>query len=149
MIELYTYTYVYILKRDDLLEFLTRSGLLVQQWLFPDGKAKDLVVVQFRRLMSLLPWSGAGVLGHPREQLLFGLPWHHEEVGSNTREGMPQQQVGELARSEGKQASLVLFCGLPPGMWFRFGVGLSPQMIQSRKSLTGAPSCLGFWWWQI
>ena len=91
MIELYTYTYVYILKRDDLLEFLTSSGLLVEQWLFPDGKAKHLVVVGPRRLMSLLSRSGAGVPGNPREQLLFSLPWHHE-VGSDTREGMPQQQ---------------------------------------------------------
>lgn len=74
--------------------------------------------------MSLLSPSDAGVPGNPREQLLFSLPWHHEEVGSNTREGRPQQQVGELARSEGKQASLVLFCGLPPGVWFTFGVGL-------------------------
>lgn len=65
---------------------------LVQQWLSPDEKFKNPIIVQSTRL------EGSAGLQHSQNP---------EEVGSNIREGMPQQQDiwYELAsENKGEQA---------------------------------------------
>lgn len=85
--------------------------------------------------------------GHPErllELLRFYLCGTPEEAGSNTSEGMPQQEGPSPARVRASRqrakASFfpVLSCGLPPEGAF------PPQMTPARKSHTGMPRSWDF-----
>lgn len=65
---------------------------VVQQWLYFDGKAKDLVVRSIRLDVSAVPSLVSESQGSPRELPVFGLCWNLEKVGCSIGKRMAQQQ---------------------------------------------------------
>lgn len=93
----------------------------------------------------------------PRELLVPRLCWNSEEVSSKICKGMSQQHnnnkwINELAsESEGSQTRNKSFLFPHPSAWAAtrrcgpvLGWVLPPQMTESRKPLTGMPSCWVF-----
>jgi hypothetical protein len=115
------------------------SSTMAVSWLKSQKSSSCLV-----NRVGCLSWSSAYV----------GIP---KKVGSNTSNRIFQQQDRWSFQWEWGTASknkcfllLVLSCGLPSkGVAYILGAVFHPQMIQSRKPLTGMPSSLGFRWFHM
>lgn len=82
---------------------------------------------------------------------VISLHWNPKEVCSNTREGIPQQQIDEFAiKSEDRQRkSKVSFCPFIRRGQPRMRVHLPLSIIGSGKSLERVPSSLCFAWFPV